>query len=168
MCKIPQCSKRYTDPSSLRKHVKTFNHETLSQNQKTFQKSDESMDCDLSSNHDTIRSVHQSDHVYFNSISYAEHLETKDKFCWVNQRNEITDKIETIRLDQPLDLSLGHRWLIGDILKIKNKFVLLEYFLLPNTWHTLHQRWIKFCYNCLKRSDNELWSTLNRWWFASG
>lgn len=67
------------------------------------------MDCELSSNHDTIRNVHPPDHhVYFNSINYAEHLDSKDQLCWMTQRNEITDKIEAIRLDQPLDLSLRH------------------------------------------------------------
>ena len=29
MCKVPGCQKRYTDPSSLRKHVKTYKHNEM-------------------------------------------------------------------------------------------------------------------------------------------
>lgn len=108
MCKVIGCLKRYTDPSSLRKHVKTFNHETLDHSQKSFEKCDETMDCEPSSNHDMIKPVPAPDHVFFNSINYVEHLESNDELCWMTQHKEITDKIETVRLDQPLDLSLRH------------------------------------------------------------
>lgn len=106
VCKVPGCLKRYTDPSSLRKHVKTFNHDILSNpssNQKQFEKSDESMDCQLSAHHDTITTHHSPDKIYFSKINYSEHLES-----WVRCDDDIADKMETIRLDQPLDLSIRH------------------------------------------------------------
>lgn len=55
-CKIPGCNKRYTDPSSLRKHVKTYKHNNLKpENDAIFLSDDsscliidESNDCSLS------------------------------------------------------------------------------------------------------------------------
>lgn len=101
------CLKRYTDPSSLRKHVKTFNHDNLSQNQKPIEKSDESMDCELSSTHDTRKPLPPDKSIYFDTITYSEVLESNERISWMTQR-DITDKMETIKLDQPLDLSLRH------------------------------------------------------------
>lgn len=108
-CKVPGCLKRYTDPSSLRKHVKTFNHDHVSLIQ-SQEKTDESMDCQLSAHHDTITTHHSPDKLYFDAISYSETLETKDGVCWMRCDNELADKMETIRLDQhqPLDLSIRH------------------------------------------------------------
>lgn len=103
--------KRYTDPSSLRKHVKTFNHDivnNLNESQKNFVKTDDSMDCQLSAHHDTIATHHSPDKLYYDAISYSEHLESRNGICWVRCDNEIADKMETIRLDQPLDLSIRH------------------------------------------------------------
>lgn len=107
-CKVAGCHKKYTDPSSLRKHVKTFNHDNLGASQKSIEKSDESMDCELStSRHDTI-TTHPPDNIYFDG--YNEHLESHDGICWITQRHDdIADKLETIKLDQPLDLSLRHK-----------------------------------------------------------
>lgn len=123
VCKVPGCMKRYTDPSSLRKHVKTFNHDivnNLNESQKNFVKTDDSMDCQLSAHHDTIATHHSPDKLYYDAISYSEHLESRNGICWVRCDNEIADKMETIRLDQPLDLSIRHnRWTSWWIL---NKF----------------------------------------------
>lgn len=111
MCKVSGCLKRYTDPSSLRKHVKTFNHDNLnnlSLNQKQFKKNDESMDFQLSAHDDTIAPHHSPDKLYYNAIS---DLESKDGICWVRCDGDIADKMEAIRLEQPLDLSIRHnRW----------------------------------------------------------
>lgn len=72
-----------------------------------IEKSDESMDCE--SNHDTEKVNRQPKPIYFDApIYYSEHLDSNDKFCWMTQRQELTDKMETIKLDQPLDLSLRH------------------------------------------------------------
>lgn len=94
-CKVPGCLKRYTDPSSLRKHVKTFNHG--SHNQKTVGESDESMD--FETNHEKV--VHPHANLYYNAISYNEHLESS----WMTQRDHIINEMENVKLDQPLDLS---------------------------------------------------------------
>lgn len=64
------------------------------------------MDCE--SNHDTEKVSHQPKPIYFDATYYNEHLDSNDKFCWMTQRQELTDKMETIKLDQPLDLSLRH------------------------------------------------------------
>jgi hypothetical protein len=89
--------------------VKTFNHlNNLSLNQK----SDESMDFHLSAHNDTITTHHSPDKLYFDGIkyNYSEHsLESKDGICWMRYDEEIADKMETIRLDQPLDLSVRHK-----------------------------------------------------------
>lgn len=102
MCKVQGCMKRYTDPSSLRKHVKTFNHDSVNQNLKISERSDESMDCELASNHDLIETGSN----YYNSITYSDHLKSTDSSCWESQSEEITDRMEIIKLDQPLDLRL--------------------------------------------------------------
>lgn len=101
--KVPGCQKRYTDPSSLRKHVKTFNHESITLAQKSTEKSDETMNCEVKI--DAIASVRSPQSVYY---GYNEHSESNDQVCWVTKHVENTDKMETIRLDQPLDLRVNH------------------------------------------------------------
>lgn len=109
MCKVANCLKRYTDPSSLRKHVKTFKHDNLSSNQNKhiIGKSDESMDDDL-----TAASDKPLAQVYFGNLGLKEHLESNDEaIYWVRRRDEVTDGIETFKIDQPLDLSIRQkRW----------------------------------------------------------
>lgn len=99
MCKVPGCSKRYTDPSSLRKHVKTFIHPDVNQSR------DVSMDCEMTSNHSLSDKIYSPGSDYYNSISLNEHLKSREQSCWEAQREEIADRIESIKLDQPLDLS---------------------------------------------------------------
>lgn len=104
-CKVPGCLKRYTDPSSLRKHVKTFNHDSLSSTQKKLNgKGDESMDDDF-----TATDQKPLSRVYL-KIEVDDHTKSHaDAICWVSQSDDIVERIETFKLDQPLDLSLRQK-----------------------------------------------------------
>lgn len=106
MCKMAGCLKRYTDPSSLRKHVKTFKHDNISSNQNNrIVKSDESMDDDLTATSDKPLAQ-----VYFDNVGLKERLESNDEgIYWVRRRDEITERIETFKIDQPLDLSIRQK-----------------------------------------------------------
>jgi hypothetical protein len=96
MCKVPGCLKRYTDPSSLRKHVKTFNHDLLNHGDMSpKQNQDEPMDCELSPPHDH----HTTENIYFDSISYRKQSESVD-LCWLTPSDDLSDK--------PLDLRISH------------------------------------------------------------
>lgn len=100
--KVSGCQKRYTDPSSLRKHVKTFNHESIMQSQMSAEKSDETMDCEVKV--DATASAHSPQSVYY---GFNEQSGSNEPICWMAKHIEITDKMETIRLE-PLDLRVHH------------------------------------------------------------
>lgn len=54
---------------------------------------------DFETNHE--KTVHPHANLYYNAISYSEHLESS----WMTQRDHIIAEMENVKLDQPLDLS---------------------------------------------------------------
>lgn len=94
---MPGCLKRYTDPSSLRKHVKTFNHDSLTQNTLICE------DSEMTSAKNT-----SEEKLYFDSVSSNEHSESNDETYWIAQRDEAMMDMANIKLDQPLDLRIRH------------------------------------------------------------
>lgn len=82
--------------------MKTFNHDTItSLSQESTVKSGET-------SVEAITSVHSPKRVYYDTIGFNDHSESNDRICWASRHVEITDKMETIRLDQPLDLRVHH------------------------------------------------------------
>jgi hypothetical protein len=106
VCKAPGCTKRYTDPSSLRKHTKTFNHDSLIQQYE--RKCNEAIECD-----DVQQKI---DTIYFDEKHHHQFAEqsSQDEIFYFNRKNsrtqwtdsDITVRIETIDLSEPLDLSI--------------------------------------------------------------
>jgi hypothetical protein len=96
-CKIDGCNKCYTDPSSLRKHVKTFNHDNLIQ-QKALER--------LNSAHmATYDNELVTDEIYY---SHDDSNCSSNRRQWTDNSNDnnLIVKVETINLNEPLDLSM--------------------------------------------------------------
>jgi hypothetical protein len=99
---VPGCLKRYTDPSSLRKHTKTFNHDSLIQQFEL--KCGATIECD-----DVQQKI---DTLYYDDPHFME--SSRDEiYYYGNGRGQWTDsditvRIETINLNEPLDLSIRH------------------------------------------------------------
>ncbi|CRK92707.1 CLUMA_CG006286, isoform A [Clunio marinus] len=100
LCKIPGCLKRYTDPSSLRKHVKNFNHDNLGQKIKILTSNKKSMDLKfISSSNQIVNNFCDSLNIKnINSVSTCTSDNCASNFY----------RMQTLVLDEPLDLSLKH------------------------------------------------------------
>ena len=138
LCKVTGCNKRYTDPSSLRKHVKTFNHESLQMLQSndlttqiTNKMNDESVDKyyehQITSQDAPLKSqdqyyYHTSESYFNDNIIYngTYSLDTSDAIYSNNcnkiyydssswiSRDDISQGMKSIKIDEPLDLRI-HR-----------------------------------------------------------
>lgn len=100
MCKVQGCLKRYTDPSSLRKHVKTFNHNN------TIQNNDVSMNCDPTLNSYSIGKTSFDFNKFINEP--CGRIVTENRSYLESSHQKSLHMNNMIMIEQPLDLSLHH------------------------------------------------------------
>ncbi|KAG5676979.1 hypothetical protein PVAND_006770 [Polypedilum vanderplanki] len=112
-CKVKGCLKRYTDPSSLRKHTKTFNHDSLIQ-QYEMKNNDVEFDSERQRKINAI--YYDDDHPHPPFVEnnrdefyyYNDARDCNSTTQWTDTDKNITVRIETINLNEPLDLSIRH------------------------------------------------------------